>query len=87
MMLISEILIRYRTENSLTQRQMSALLGVSQVAYHKWESGRNVQLTHYCRIAIVCNMRLIDILPGEWQEKIREELGTGLSRPEDLEST
>lgn len=88
MMHISDVLIRYRAKNSLTQKQMSGLLGISQVAYHKWESGRSkVQMAHYCRIARVCNVRLMDILPEEWREKIWEELGIGLSRPEDLEST
>ncbi|MHA4737560.1 helix-turn-helix domain-containing protein [Dyadobacter sp. MSC1_007] len=87
-MCISDVLAYYRNANLLSQRQMAEMLGISQVAYHKWESGRNrVQLVHYCRIATVCRVNLLDILPEEWQEKIREDLGynpSGCSAPEGL---
>lgn len=73
---ISDILLQYRTENFLTQRQMARLLGVSQVAYHKWESERSrIEMVHYYHIATICEVRLIDLLPEEWQVKLREELG------------
>lgn len=75
-MRISELLISYRTENLLSQKQMADLLGVSQVGYHKWETGMmKVGLEHYCRIATLCDVSLMDLLPREWQEKIREDLG------------
>jgi transcriptional regulator with XRE-family HTH domain len=87
-MCISDVLAYYRNANLLSQRQMAEMLGISQVAYHKWESGRNgVQLVHYCRIATVCRVNLLDILPEEWQEKIRGDLGinpSGCSDPEGL---
>ncbi|MGV3604518.1 MAG: helix-turn-helix domain-containing protein [Dyadobacter fermentans] len=75
-MLISQILIRYRKDNALSQKQMSDLLGISQVGYHKWETGTNkIEMEHYCRIATLCDVSLVDLLPREWQEKIREDLG------------
>ncbi|WP_342086721.1 helix-turn-helix transcriptional regulator [Dyadobacter sp. OTU695] len=75
-MIISKLLIDYRMRNALTQKQMSDLLGISQVGYHKWETGSTkVEMEHYCRIATLCEVRLIDLLPREWQEKIREDLG------------
>jgi transcriptional regulator with XRE-family HTH domain len=87
-MCISDVLAYYRNANLLSQKQMAEMLGISQVAYHKWESGRSrVQLAHYCRIATVCRVNLLDILPEEWQEKIREDLGinpSGCSDPEGL---
>ncbi len=55
---------------------MSSMLGVSQVGYHKWETGTTkVEMEHYCRIATLCDVDLMDLLPREWQEKIRDELG------------
>jgi transcriptional regulator with XRE-family HTH domain len=75
-MLISQILISYRKDNGLSQKQMSNLLGVSQVGYHKWETGTTkIEMEHYCRIATLCDVDLMDLLPREWQEKIRDELG------------
>ena len=75
-MLISQILLRYRTYNKLSQKQMAHLLGVSQVGYYKWEAGTTkIAMEHYCRIATLCDVDLIDMLPRDWQEKLREDLG------------
>ncbi|WP_353722930.1 helix-turn-helix transcriptional regulator [Dyadobacter sp. 676] len=75
-MLVSEILITYRQRNGLTQKQMADLLGISQVGYHKWETGTTkIELEHFCRIATLCDVSLMDLLPRDWQEKIREDLG------------
>jgi transcriptional regulator with XRE-family HTH domain len=75
-MFISQILISYRKANGLSQKQMSDLLGISQVGYHKWENGSTkIEMEHYCRIATLCDVCLMDLLPREWQEKIREDLG------------
>jgi transcriptional regulator with XRE-family HTH domain len=75
-MLIPHILISYRTRNGLSQKQMAEMLGVSQVGYHKWETGlTKIEMEHYCRIATLCEVSLMEILPREWQEKIREDLG------------
>ncbi len=55
---------------------MSDMLGVSQVGYHKWETGTTkIEMEHYCRIATLCEVSLLDLLPRDWQEKIRDELG------------
>lgn len=75
-MVISKILIEYRVQNALTQKQMADFLGVSQVGYHKWETGTTkIEMEHYCRIATLCDMSLMDLLPRDWQEKLREDLG------------
>lgn len=75
-MVISKLLIDYRLRNGLTQKQMSGLLGISQVGYHKWETGATkIEMEHYCRIATLCDICLMDLLPRVWQEKIREDLG------------
>ncbi|WP_026350977.1 helix-turn-helix domain-containing protein [Dyadobacter beijingensis] len=63
-------------QNALSQKQMAALLGISQAGYHKWETGSmGIEMEHYCRIATLCDVSLMDMLPREWQEKIREDLG------------
>lgn len=70
-MSVEEILRRYRIDNNLTQQKMAKLLGVSQVAYHKWESNyTKIPLGRYLIISMVCDVKLQDILPENWQEKI-----------------
>jgi transcriptional regulator with XRE-family HTH domain len=69
-----ELLRRYRLENNLTQQQMAKLLGVSQAAYHKWESDlTKISLDRYFNISVLCNTKLEDLLPENWREKINEE--------------
>lgn len=75
-MIISQILLNYRLSNALSQKQMSDLLGISQVGYYKWETGATkIEMEHYCCIATLCDVSLMDLLPRDWQEKLREDLG------------
>ncbi|MEO6620900.1 MAG: helix-turn-helix transcriptional regulator [Dyadobacter sp.] len=69
-----ELLRRYRLENNLTQQQMANLLGISQAAYHKWESElTKIPIDRYFSISVVCNVKLHDMLPENWQKKINSE--------------
>lgn len=55
---ISELLVKYRTDKKLTQKQLAKKLGVSQIMISKYESGDyNFSLKKLCQICAALNIK------------------------------
>ncbi|WP_159472678.1 helix-turn-helix transcriptional regulator [Dyadobacter sp. 3J3] len=67
-MTAEEALQTYYKQREISQPEIALALEVSQTSVHNWLSGKNkIPVDFYDRIANLCNIDLIEILPGGWR--------------------
>lgn len=73
-MTAEEALHTYYKKREISQPEIALMLEVSQTSIHNWLSGKNkIPIEFYDRIAILCNIDLIKILPGGWRILLDKE--------------
>lgn len=67
-MTAEEALQTYYKKGKISQPEIALTLEVSQTSIHNWLSGKNkIPIEFYDRIAKLCSIDLIEILPSEWK--------------------
>ena len=67
-MTAEEALRTYYKKRKISQPDIALMLEVSQTSVHNWLSGKNkIPIEFYDRIAKLCNINLLEILPSEWR--------------------
>lgn len=73
-MTAEEALQTYYKEGKISQPEIAHMLEVSQTSVHNWISGKNkIPIEFYDRIAKLCNIDLIEILPDGWRILLNKE--------------
>jgi transcriptional regulator with XRE-family HTH domain len=58
----------YYKNSHQSQPELANKLNVSQTTIHNWLSGKNrIPMEFYDRVAMLCGVRLSDILPDQWK--------------------
>lgn len=73
-MTAEEALHTYYKTGTISQPKIALMLEVSQASVHNWLSGKNkIPVGFYDRIAKLCNINLLEILPSEWRILLDKE--------------
>ncbi|SEJ08768.1 hypothetical protein SAMN04487995_3154 [Dyadobacter koreensis] len=73
-MTAEEALHTYYKTGTISQPKIALMLEVSQASVHNWLSGKNkIPVEFYDRIAKLCNINLLEILPSEWRILLDKE--------------
>ncbi|GLU57006.1 helix-turn-helix domain-containing protein [Dyadobacter frigoris] len=73
-MTAEEALQTYYKKREISQPEIAFMLEVSQTTVHNWLSGKHkIPIEFYDRIAKLCNIDLIEILPEGWRILLDKE--------------
>jgi transcriptional regulator with XRE-family HTH domain len=69
----SEVLHNFYTKEKISQPELAEKLSVSQGTVHYWLSGkRQIPLEYYGIIAELCEVPLLELLPGHWKKLLNQ---------------
>lgn len=81
---MGKFIAKLRTDKSLTQVQLGELLGVENKTISKWEKGINTpDIMMLIALSNIFNVRVEEIVDGEYKEKYRKEENRELNKIDD----